>query len=315
MGKATEHLASRTGAGIGGLLNATFGNAAELIIALMGIRAGLFAVVKASLTGSIVGNILFVLGLSIFLGGLKREKQLFNRVAAGVSATMLALSAISLLIPAVFVKTVQFSNPSQKFLLSEELSLAISFILILVYASGLIFSLKTHGHLFAGRNSEEHVETTPPWSIKKSLGILFLSTVIMAVISEFLVGALTPTAKTLGLTELFMGVIVIAIIGNAAEHSTAVLVALKDKMDLSMNIAVGSSIQIALFVAPVLVIASYLMGTPMDLEFTTLEVVAVAISVGIVGLISLDGQSNWLEGVQLLAVYTILAIVFFLSPY
>ncbi len=314
MGKATEHLASRTSAGISGLLNATFGNAAELIIALMGIRAGLFNMVKASITGSIVGNILFVLGLAIFLGGLKREKQTFNSLAAGVGSTMLTLSVISLLIPAVFAQTAHFQNPSQKFILSEELSLAISIILMLVYICGLIFSFKTHRHLIHETDSETHDETESHWGVKKSIFILFISTVTIALISEFLVTSLSPTAKSLGLTELFMGIIVIAIIGNAAEHSTAVLVAIKNKMDLSMNIAIGSSIQIALFVAPVLVITSYLMGTPMDLEFTLLEVVAVAISVAVVSLISLDGESNWLEGIQLLAVYAILTIVFFLSP-
>jgi Ca2+:H+ antiporter len=314
MGKATEHLASSAGAGIGGLLNATFGNAAELIIALMGIRAGLLEMVKASLTGSIIGNILFVLGLATLFGGLKRERQQFNRTAAGTNAVMLALSVVALLIPAVFAQSVRFPDPSQKFWIGEELSLAISFILISVYVCGLIFSLKTHKHLFAGSELEENARTGHPWSVKTSILVLFIATIGIAVISEFLVGSLGSASKAFALTELFMGVIVIAIVGNAAEHSTAVLVALKDKMDLSIGIAVGSSIQVALFVAPILVIVSYLMGTPMDLEFTMLEVVAVSISVGVVSLISLDGESNWLEGVQLLAVYAILIIMFFLAP-
>ncbi|MCI0659947.1 MAG: calcium/proton exchanger, partial [Acidobacteria bacterium] len=312
MGRATEHLAEKMGEGIGGLLNATFGNAAELIIALMALHKGLFGVVKASLTGSIIGNILLVLGLSIFLGGLKYPRQVFNRTAAMLGSTLLALSAIALVLPAVFHFVVPNGQKAER-----DLSLEISVVLILTYIASLIFTLRTHQHLYKGGvegQEEEKAIGTHGWSKGKSIAVLLGATALVALMSEFLVGTVENASNSLGLTEVFVGVILVAIIGNAAEHSTAILVALKNKMDLALNIAIGSSMQVALFVAPVLVFASYLFGKPMDLIFTPMEVVTIVASVAIVTLIAQDGESNWMEGVLLLAVYVILALTFFWLP-
>ncbi|MEW6736526.1 MAG: calcium/proton exchanger [Acidobacteriota bacterium] len=315
MGKATEHLAAKMGEGIGGLLNATFGNAAELIIALMALRKGLYEVVKASITGSIIGNILLVLGLSILAGGVKFSTQTFNRTAASLGATLLALSGIGLVVPAIFhyINITQGGTQATE----QELSLEISVVLFVTYILSLIFSLKTHKHLYDGAAHSEHevaeVEGAV-WSNSKSAAVLLGATTLVAVMSEFLVGAIEQTAESFGLSNIFIGVIVVAIIGNAAEHSTAVLMAIKNKMDLAINIAVGSSLQVALFVAPVLIFASYLFGRPMDLLFTPFEVLAVVISVVILNLVSLDGESNWMEGIQLLAVYAILGMAFYFLP-
>jgi Ca2+:H+ antiporter len=313
MGRATEHLSERLGAGLGGLLNATFGNAAELIIALMALRKGLFDVVKASLTGSIIGNVLLVLGLSVLMGGLKYPKQVFNKTAAMLGSTMMGLSAIALLMPAVFHIIVQGKSNVRE----QDLSLEIAVVLIITYVLSLIFTLRTHSHLYTGgidKKDEQEAIGTHGWSKTQSIATLLIATALVALMSEFLVGAVEEASKALGLTEIFVGVIVVAIIGNAAEHSTAVLVALKNKMDLALNIAIGSSMQVALFVAPVLVFASYLFRKPMNLLFTPLEVVAIGVSVAIVTLISQDGESNWMEGVLLLAVYAILGITFFALP-
>jgi Ca2+:H+ antiporter len=312
MGKATEHLAEHLGAGLGGLLNASFGNAAELIIAFMALRAGLLDVVKASITGSIIGNILLVLGVSVLAGGLRYERQEFNRTAAGLGATLLALSAIGLVVPAIFHMIMRgHPNPHE-----QELSLEIALVLFVTYLLSLVFTLRTHRHLYAGETTQTHNEAlgTETWSQGKATLVLLAATALVALMSEFLVGAVEHTARTLGMTDVFVGVILVAIIGNAAEHSTAVLMALKNQMDLAINIAVGSSIQIALFVAPILVFAGYLFGQPMNLLFTIFEVVSVAISVGVVSLISMDGESNWMEGVQLVAVYIILALAFYFLP-
>lgn len=311
MGRATEHLAEKFGQGVGGLLNATFGNAAELIIALMALRKGLYDVVKASITGSIIGNILLVLGLSVVVGGLKYPRQVFNKTAAMLGSTMLALSAIALLMPAVFHLLVSSKSREQ------DLSLEIAIVLIVTYVLSLIFTLRTHSHLYTGgidEKEEEEAIGTHGWSMGRSILTLLTATVLVAVMSEFLVGAVEEASHKLGLTEIFVGVILVAIIGNAAEHSTAVLVALKNKMDLALNIAIGSSMQVALFVAPVLVFASYLFGRPMNLLFSPLEVVAIAVSVLVVALIAQDGESNWMEGVLLLAVYTILGLTFYFLP-
>jgi len=313
MGRATEHLAEKLGEGIGGLLNATFGNAAELIIALMAMRRGLYDVVKASITGSIIGNILLVLGLSILLGGLKYPRQVFNKTAASLGSTLLGLSAIALLMPAVF-HIIVVGKPNVR---EQDLSLEIAIVLFITYILSLIFTLKTHTHLYAGsieHNGDAHSAAGHGWSRGKSLTVLLIATSLVALMSEFLVGAVDEASKALGLTEVFVGVILVAIIGNAAEHSTAILVALKNKMDLALNIAIGSSMQIALFVAPVLVFASYLFGTPMNLLFTPLEVITIAVSVAIVALISQDGESNWMEGALLLSVYAILGITFYWLP-
>jgi Ca2+:H+ antiporter len=326
MGRATEHLAAKTGEGIGGLLNATFGNAAELIIALMALNKGLFGVVKASLTGSIIGNVLLVMGLSFFAGGLKFPQQRFNRTAARSSVTTLLLAAIALVIPTVFhLVAADAKQWTPK--LEQNLSLGIAFVLFATYIATLLFSLRTHKQLFVG---EAHNTPLPlseadacapdvgheesDWSMGKSIVVLFIATAFVALMSEFLVGSIEAAREKLGLTEVFVGVILVAIIGNAAEHSTAVVSALKNKMDLSIGIAIGSSIQIALFVAPVLIFASYLMGQPMDLEFTIPELAAVVVSVVIASQIAGDGESNWLEGVQLLAVYAVLGILFFFLP-
>jgi Ca2+:H+ antiporter len=309
MGKATEHLAARTGQGIGGLLNATFGNAAELIIALVGLSKGLTSVVKASITGSILGNLLLVLGLSVFMGGLKKKHQTFNGAGARVSATTLLLATVGLLIPTIFHVAAAHTPGGWTPRAEQQLSLAIAAVLILSYVALLVFSLRTHSNLFAG---EEHHEASDKlWSVGKAVGILLAATAVIAVMSEFLVGTIETAQHKLGLTEVFVGVVVVAIIGNAAEHSTAVFAALKDKMDLSLGIAIGSSLQIALFVAPVLLFASYLFGAPMNLEVTLPEVFAVAAAVMFVVQICGDGESNWLEGAQLLAVYLIVALGFF----
>ena len=309
LGKATEHLAARTSEGVGGLLNATFGNAAELIIAIMALNKGLYGVVKASLTGSIIGNILLVLGVAIFAGGLKRERQRFNETAARVQSTMLTLAAVALVMPAAYH---HLAGPASV-IRETHLSFDISLVLLATYAAGLVFALVTHKQLFSGESGE--AQEHEPWSLNKSLAVLAGSSALIGWISEILVGSVEEAAKTFGMTEVFVGVIVVAIVGNAAEHSSAILAALKNRMDLSIGIAIGSSVQIALFVAPVLVLLSYLVGPrPMDLVFTPAEVLAVTAAVLIMGQVADDGESNWLEGVQLLAVYGILGIVFYFLP-
>lgn len=318
MGEATEQIASRLGAGIGGLLNATFGNAAELIIALVALHDGLYDVVKASLTGSIIGNILLVLGVSMVAGGWNRERQKFDRSAAAASATLLSLAALALLVPAAFhfVAERQVANATlsaaREVTLERTLSLEISIVLFVAYLLSLWFTLKTHKHLYAGA-AEEHGRH--PVKVGRAVITLVVATVLVAWMSEMLVGAVEEASHVLGLTEVFVGVIVVAIVGNAAEHSTAVIVAIKNHMDLSLNIAIGSSIQIALFVAPLLVFASYAMPHgPMDLRFSPFEVLAVMAAVGVVNLVAQDGESNWLEGAMLLAVYGVLALAFFFLP-
>jgi Ca2+:H+ antiporter len=322
MGSATENLAHRFGAGVGGFLNATFGNAAELIIALVALEQGLFDVVKASLTGSIIGNILLVLGLSILLGGLGRERQSFDRSAAAVGSTLLALAAIGLVVPAMFHFAGESAVRSARVTLEREvaaertLSLEIAIVLFAAYLLSLLFSLRTHRHLYAGQeHAGAHQPVGPVPSPGRAALTLALATAAVAWMSELLVGAVHEASAVFGVSEVFIGVIVVAVVGNAAEHSTAVLVAMKNKMDLAMNIAIGSSIQIALFVAPVLVFVSYLVpGGPMDLRFTPFEVLAVGIAVAVVNLVAQDGESNWLEGALLLAVYLVLGIAFFFLP-
>ena len=313
MGHATEDIAERVGEGLGGLLNATFGNAAELIIAIVALRAGLFDLVKASITGSIIGNVLLVFGLSALVGGIRFETQRFNRTAAGLGSTLLVLSAVGLVVPAVFHMLVGATAPTAE----RNLSLEISIVLMLTYVASLFFTLRTHKHLYMGGAGETAPEGAfedhpPLW---RSVGMLVLATIGVAVMAEFLVGAAAETAERLGWSEVFVGVIVVAIIGNAAEHSTAIIMAAKNKMDAAINIAVGSSIQVALFVAPLLVFLSYWIAPrPMDLIFTPLEVLAVGLCVGIMGFCAQDGETHWMEGVQLLAVYVILGIAFYFLP-
>ena len=314
MGRATERLAERLGEGVGGLLNATFGNAAELIIAIVALRAGLYDLVKASITGSIIGNILLVFGLSALYGGLKYQTQRFNATAASLGATMLVLSAIGLVIPAVFHQIVVAGGRAAP---ERTLSFEIAVVLMLTYVAGLIFTLKTHRHLYVGAPEApahaEPGETAPP--IWRSLLLLLAATAGVAIMSELLVGAVEQAAESFHMNEVFVGVILVAIIGNAAEHSSAVLMAGKNRMDAAVQIAVGSSIQIALFVEPLLVFLSYLVGPqPMDLLFTTMEVFAVAVAVGIMAFASQDGESHWMEGIQLLAVYLIIGMAFYFLP-
>ena len=321
MGESTEKLAARLGAGVGGLLNATFGNAAELIIALAAMQRGLYDVVKASLTGSIVGNVLLVLGFSFFAGGLRRERQTFDRSAASASSTLLALAAIGLVIPALFHLVTraevldQRLDPLREKVLERGLSVEIAGVLFIAYFANLLFSLRTHRHLYAGaEHGAEHEEgdRTPLW---QPLVTLLVATALVAWMSELLVGAVESASHALHLTPLFVGVIVVAVIGNAAEHSTAVMSAMKNQMDLAYNIAVGSSLQIALFVAPVLVFVSHAMPHgPMDLRFTPFEVLAVGVSAAVASLVAQDGESNWLEGALLVAVYVMLGIAFFFLP-
>jgi Ca2+:H+ antiporter len=306
---------------VGGLLNATFGNAAELIIALVAMQNGLYDVVKASLTGSIIGNVLLVLGLACFSGGLGREKQTFDRAAASVGSTLLALAAIGLVVPAMFHFVAERAvadrslDPARETVLERGLSLEIAIVLFAAYLLNLVFSLRTHRHLYAGPHPMGAEGPGPRTSLLRPLLTLLVATALVAWMSELLVGAVEEASHALGLTRVFVGVIVVAVIGNAAEHSTAVLVAMKNQMDLALNIAIGSSLQIALFVAPVLVFVSYLMPHgPMDLRFTAFEVLAVGISAGVATLVSQDGESNWLEGALLVAVYIVLAIAFFFLP-
>ena len=309
MGEATEKLTHHVGAGLGGLLNASFGNAAELIIAVMALRQGLHDVVKASITGSILGNILLVLGVSMVAGGLRYERQRFNRTAAGMGSSLLLLAAVGLIVPAIFHQTAA----DQGDIIERELSLEIAIVLFGIYVLSLIFSLKTHRHLYLGENPSTG-EDDRPWKKQTAMIVLALATVATGIMSEVLVGALVPAAESLGMTQIFVGVILVALVGNAAEHSTAVLVARKNHMDLAFGIAVGSSLQIAMFVAPVLVFISYLFGTPLNLIFTPFEVAAVTLSVLIVGFVAMDGESHWMEGVMLVGVYVILAIAFFFLP-
>jgi len=313
MGRATEHLAEKTGEGIGGLLNATFGNAAELIIALVALSRGLTEVVKASLTGSILGNLLLVLGAACLAGGTRHRELRFNAAGARMMATTLTLAAISLVLPAAFHLLAQ---PAQR--TEGSLSIEFSLVLLLCYGLTLLFSLRTHKQLFTGparEAAEVGKDGHASWPLGRSLGVLAGATALVTWTSEILVGSIEGAAHELGMTNLFVGVVVVAIIGNAAEHSTAVAVAWRNRMDLALGIALGSSIQIALFVAPLLVLASYLVSPqPMNLVFSHAEVLAIVIAVAIANQIASDGESHWLEGAQLLAVYALLALIFFFLP-
>ncbi len=302
-----------TGAAIGGLLNVTFGNAAEMIIGLVALRSGLGDVVKASITGAVIGNLLLVLGAALLAGGLGHPTQTFNTAAARSRTTMLLLAATALIAPATYHYLAGPHGARRE----DGFSFEVSIVLIISYALGLIFSLRTHHELFAGHTgntiAEERNPATPGrYSL---LAVLALITVFIAWMSEILVGCIQPVAQRLGMTQVFIGVIVIAMIGNSAEQSSAVLVAINDRMDLALSIAIGSSIQIALFVAPFLVLVSYIVApAPMNLVLTPAEILAVTFSVVIAGQICGDGESNWFEGAQLLAVYAILAMLFFFLP-
>jgi Ca2+:H+ antiporter len=314
MGKATEELAARSGPGVGGFLNVTFGNFPELVIAFFALIEGLQEVVKASIIGSIIGNILLVLGASMFIGGLRRDKQTFNRAAANAQSAMLLLALTALVMPAVFELVVggRLPSPNEELVnygsTVEHLSLAVAIVLMVSYVAGLIFSLRTHRALF---NPHSDKPEEADWSVRRSVGALAIAGLAVGLMSEILVGSISEAGDTLGLSEFFIGAIVVAIVGNAAEHWVAVLVAAKDKMDLAVGICLGSSTQIALFVAPVLVILSFLFGPgPMPLVFNGFELAAIVFAILIADRVTAEGESNWFEGLQLLAVYVVLALAF-----
>lgn len=314
LGEATESLAVYSGPTMGGLLNATMGNATELIIAFFALRSGHIEVVKASLAGSIIGNILLVLGLAILVGGFNRQKQVFSRTAAGANSTMLFVAVVALVMPAVYDLTV-YGDLKDHGPTLQNLSLWTAGVLMLVYALSFVFVLKTHKALFTVQPDETETVAHGHVMTKKAAAIaLVTATIAIAYMSEMLVGEIAAVTKSLGMTELFVGVIIVAIVGNAAEHSTAILVARENKMDLAMTIAVGSSTQVALFVAPLLVFLSMAVGHPMSLVFNAFEISAIIVSVIIVEMISSDGESNWFEGVMLLAVYALLAVAFYFVP-
>ncbi len=306
IGEATEELTVYTGPALGGLLNATFGNATELLIGIFALQAGLVEVVKASITGSIIGNLLLVAGMAMLAGGWKHKKQVFNKTGAMASSATLLLAAIALIIPAIFLLTA----PSVGAKVIDELSVFVSIFMMIVYVASLFFVLHTHKHLY----SEEVAKYDAKWSKTKSIVILLVATVAVAWMSEILVGAIEPLVAAFGWTELFIGVIFVAIIGNAAEHTSAITTALKNRMDLSLQISIGSSTQIAMFVAPALVLVSLLFKTHMSLVFNTFELIAIVLSILIANLVVEDGESNWLEGLQLLMAYMIMAVAFFLHP-
>jgi Ca2+:H+ antiporter len=317
MGRATEELAARSGPGIGGLLNVTFGNAPELIIALFALGEGLQEVVKASIVGSIIGNTLLVLGAAMLAGGIGRDKQVFSRTSASIQTTMLMLAAAALIMPAIFelVEGKGLPSPGAEVVhygsTVEHLSLAVAIVLIATYVIGLFFSLRTHRDLF---NPEYEDEDSWGWSTRTSVAALAIAGVLVGVMSEVLVGSISEASHSIGLSEFFIGVIVVAIVGNAAEHWVAVLVAMKDKMDLAVNIAVGSGAQVALFVAPVLVLASFLIGPhPMALVFNGFELGAILLAILIANYTTQDGESTWFEGVQLLAVYFVFGLAFYFA--
>ncbi|HEY3412940.1 MAG TPA: calcium/proton exchanger [Armatimonadota bacterium] len=313
MGGATEDVAGRIGSTWGGLLNATFGNAPELIIAMLALRAGLPGVVKASITGSIIGNLLLVVGLAVLLGGIRHKTQSFNQHSAGLHSSLLVMSVLALMVPAVFVRSAPGLIGGNRDPRVESLSLAVAGVLIVVYGLSLFFSLKTHESLLTGIEPEAG-EDRAPRGLPAAVGLLLGSTLFVALESEFLVGSIDGVTKALHLSQVFVGVVVVAIIGNAAEHVTAVVFARRNQMDLALKIAIGSSTQIALFVAPLLVFASLAMGHPMTFIFNTFELVSIAFAVTIVTVISLDGQTHWMEGVLLLAAYIVIALAFYYIP-
>jgi Ca2+:H+ antiporter len=318
MGRATEEIAEQTGPGVGGFLNVTFGNAPELIIAFFALNEGLHEVVKASIVGSIIGNVLLVLGAAMLVGGWNRDTQTFNRTAANAQSAMLLLALAALILPAAFElihggslpRVGEERHPFEHEV--EDLSLGVAIILMLSYVSGLVFSMKTHRSVF-NPYEEEHDEVGG-WSMRQAVALLAVAAVLVGLMSEVLVGSISEASEDIGLSQFFVGVFVVAIVGNAAEHWVAVLVAAKDKMDLAVNIAIGSSAQIALFVAPVLVLSSYAVGPgPMPLVFNGYELGAMLFAVLIANFLTQEGESNWFEGVQLLSLYAVLGLVFYLA--
>ncbi|HEX6535634.1 MAG TPA: calcium/proton exchanger [Gemmatimonadaceae bacterium] len=307
LGDATEELAGHTGPTLGGLLNATLGNLAELIIASLALREGLVDLVKASITGSILGNLLLVLGAAQLAGGLRFRKQTFNRHLAGMSIALLVIAVVGLVVPALF----HAAHPDPARARTVRMSEFVAVLLIIGYALSLLYSMGTHRAIFGEGGDIAEGEEEPAWSLRRTVVVLVVVAVAIGGLSELLVGATEAASHAVGLSEMFVGLVVVPIIGNAAEHSSAVLMALKDRMDLAVSIAVGSSVQVALLVAPVLVLLGAVVGRPMDLAFTTFEVASVALAVWIAAVIAFDAESNWLEGALLLIVYAILAVAFF----
>ncbi|PYR41145.1 MAG: calcium/proton exchanger [Acidobacteria bacterium] len=310
IGLGTDQLALRSGPAWGGFLNATFGNAAELIIALVALRSGHVALVKASITGSIVGNLLLVLGLSFFVGGIGRTAQKFHRTAATNTAAMLFLAVVALVMPAVFDLSLYGTLRAQPAAL-DRLSFWSAIVLIAAYGGSLVYSFRAHRDLFRGGESSR---ARPTMSTAGAVLVLAIGTLLTTVQAEILVGAMAPALARFAFTELFVGVIVVALVGNAAEHYSAVTAARRDEMTLAVEIAVGSSAQIALLVAPALVLYSFAIGRPMSLLFNAFEITAIALSVLATSIVVVDGESNWVEGMQLLAVYLILALAFYFVP-
>jgi Ca2+:H+ antiporter len=316
MGTATEELADRAGPGIGGLLNVTFGNLPELLIAFFALREGLHEVVKASIIGSVLGNVLLVLGGSMLVGGLRRERQLFNRRAASSQATMLILASAALTMPAVFelVKGGALPLPGSELVTFshavEGLSLTVAIVLLVAYAGGLWFSLISHRDLF-NPPEDDNGDGGEPWSVKRSVIVLAIAGLAVGLMSEILVGSIAHTAESMGLSEFFIGAVIVAVVGNAAEHWVAVYVAAKDKMDLAINIAVGSAAQVALFVGPLLVVISFFVGPePLALVFNGFELGGILLAVIIASHVTSQGESTWFEGLMLLALYVVLAAAF-----
>ena len=310
LGKATEEIAVHTGPTVGGLLNATLGNLAELIIALLALRAGLIDLVKASITGSILGNLLLVLGLSQLVGGLRHKTQRFNVNLAGLNVSLMAIAMVGLVIPAVYHAT--HIDPTRA--LTRKVSEGVAVLLIIGYVLSLVYSMWTHRAAFGEQRDVadvEHDEMHHAWSLRRSLVVLLVSAGFVGWLSEILVGSTEAAIAHVGLSEVFVGLIIVPIIGNAAEHSSAVLMAMKNRMDLAISIAMGSSAQVALLIAPVLVFAGLALGRPMDLAFSAFEVVAVALAVSVANTVVRDAESNWLEGAFLLLVYGMLAVAFF----
>jgi len=306
IGEATEELAIRTGPRIGGLLNATLGNAAELIITIFALNAGLVELVKASITGSILGNLLLVLGLSVLAGGLKNGTQHFDRRTAALNGTLVVLAVIALVIPSLFDSAIAPNTIAE-----TSFSEGVAIIMIAVYALSIVYSFTSQKGPLTREAADVH---KAKWSVRRSLITLGVATVAIAVLSEVLVGAVEHVTVSLGLTEFFIGIIIIPLVGNVAEHLVAVEVAIKNKMELSLAVSLGSSLQVALFVAPLLVFISLLFGNPLLLVFTSFELIALFSAALVAALVAADGESNWLEGAMLLAVYLIIGLAFFFLP-
>ena len=315
IGDATEHLATHYGSTLGSLINVTFGNAAEIIIAIVAINAGLLELVKASITGSILGNIMLIFGLSMIAGGFRHKEQLFNKENAGLQVSLIFLALIGLAIPTILSSTMIEGTDVENQSKIQILSDSVAILLLFVYAVGIIFTFFTHKHLFVLPHSDsggEHNEHDHKhWSKKKSFLMLGVSMVGVIVVSEILVGSVEETSREFGFGEMFVGAIIVGIVGNAAEHSSAIVLARKGKMDLSIGIAAGSGTQIALFVVPILVLVGIVLGQPFTLEFTLYELVTLFLAAIIMNLIAFDGKSNWFEGIMLTSVYIIIAIGFF----